>query len=123
MNIDYTELSKTYDRNRCYTKRLIEEIIEFGSFEDGMKILDIGCGTGNVALQLSELINGSIIGVEISISMLKMAKERALTVVCTDVDNNPFPFANNSFDTVVGAYIIHQINYVRFLFSECYRIL
>jgi ubiquinone/menaquinone biosynthesis C-methylase UbiE len=123
MNIDYTELSKTYDKNRWYPKRLIEEIIEFGSFKDGMKILDIGCGTGNVAFQLSELINGCIIGVDISISMLTMAKERALTVVCTDVDNNPFPFPNNSFDTVVGAYVIHQLNNTRFLLSECYRIL
>ena len=123
MNIDYTELSKTYDKNRWYTKRLIKEIIEFGNFKDGMKILDIACGTGNVAFQLSELINGCIIGVDISVSMLKMAKERALTVVCTDVDNNLFPFPNNSFDTVVGAYVIHQIDNVRFLFSECYRIL
>ena len=123
MNIDYTELSNRYDKDRWYPKRLIKEIIDFGSFKDGMKILDIGCGTGNVAFQLSELINSCIIGVDISMSMLTMAKERALTVVCTDLDNNPFPFPNNSFDTVVGAYVIHQLNNTRFLLSECYRIL
>ena len=123
MSIDYTEISKTYDKDRWYPKRLIKEIIDFGSFKDGMKILDIGCGTGNVAFQLSELINGCIIGVDISMSMLTMAKEKALTVVCTDIDNNPFPFPNNSFDTVVGAYFIHQLNNTRFLLSECYRIL
>ena len=48
MKINYTETSKTYDKYRSFPKRLIEEIIKFGGFKDGMKILDIGCGTGNV---------------------------------------------------------------------------
>jgi len=123
MAIDYTKISKTYDTNRWYPQRLIKEIINFGGFKDGMKILDIECGTGNVAFQLSELINSYIIGVDISTSMLTIAKKKSLEVVCTDVDNIHLPFPNNSFDAMVGAYVVHQLRNPRFLFSECYRIL
>ena len=69
MNVDYTEISKTYDNYRWFSKNLIKKIIEFGKVNEGMKILDIGCGTGNVAFQLLELINTDIIDVDISVAM------------------------------------------------------
>jgi len=123
MKLNYTEISKTYDNYRSYPKSLIKKIIEFGKINEGMKILDLGCGTGNGAFQLLGQINVDIIGVDRSLSMLKIAKEKSLMGICADVDNSQLPFHNSSFDAVIGAYIIHQLNNLRFIFSECYRIL
>ena len=123
MIVDYTGISKTYDEFRSYPKSLIEALIEFAGIKEGMRILDLGCGTGNVASQLLELINVKIIGVDLSLPMLEVAKEKSLDVICANADNSQLPFCDSSFDTIVGAYVFHQIDNLRFLFSECHRIL
>lgn len=56
MELNYTEISKTYDNYRSYPKSLIKKIIEFGKINEGMKILDLGCGTGNGAFQRARQI-------------------------------------------------------------------
>lgn len=123
MDVDYAEISKTYDHYRSYPKSLIERIVEFGKIGQGMRILDLGCGTGAIAFHLSKLVNVEIIGVDISLPMLKVAKEKSLEVVCANADNGWLPFSGNSFNVIIGAYAIHQINNLPLLFSECYRIL
>lgn len=123
MNVDYTDISKTYDNYRKYPKNLIEKIAWFGQITKGMRILDLGCGTGNVAVQLLELLDVDIVCTDVSVPMLKIAKGKSLQVICADANNHPLPFQNSSFDAVIAAYIIHQINNLPSLFSECYRIL
>ena len=123
MNIDYAEISRTYDDCRSYPEGLIKRIIEFGKISEGMRILDLGCGTGAVACNLLRLINAEIIGVDISLPMLQVAREKSLEVICANADDGWLPFASNSFNSIIGAYVVHQINNLPLLFSECYRIL
>lgn len=123
MKLDYTDISKTYDNYRLYPQSLIKKIVEFGEIGEEMRVLDVGCGTGNLASQLRQLINAEIIGIDVSIPMLEIAREKSLEVICTDVDNKKLPFHDGSFDTVIGAYVIHHIDNLASLFSECYRIL
>lgn len=123
MKADYTDISKTYDRYRSYPKSLIEKIAEFGGISQGMKILDLGCGTGNVAFQLRELTKVSVIGVDISLPMLKVARGKSLDVIRSDVDSYQLPFHDSSSNAVIVAYVIHQISNLDSFFSECYRVL
>jgi ubiquinone/menaquinone biosynthesis C-methylase UbiE len=121
--VSYTDISKTYDNYRSYPERLIKRIIELGRISRGRKVLDLGCGTGNVARQIKNKINADLIGVDVSPAMLKVAKDKSLEVICTDIDNQRLPFRDSSFNTVVGAYVIHQIKNLNFMLSECYRVL
>ena len=121
--VDYAGISKTYDNYRSYPDGLIKKIIELGRIYQGKKVLDLGCGTGNVAWQLRELIKVNVIGVDASFAMLKVAKDKSLEVICTDIDNQQLPFRDSSFDTVIGAYVIHQIKKLNFMLSECHRVL
>jgi len=123
MNVDYTDISKDYDRYRSYPQSLIETIIELGKIKEGMKLLDLGCGTGNVASQLLQQVNADVICIDRSLPMLQVAREKSLDIICANADNNRMPFHDGSFDTILGAYVIHQIKNLKFLFSECYRIL
>lgn len=123
MKVDYTNISKTYDNYRSYPEILIKRIIRCGEINQGKRILDLGCGTGNVALQLLEVIDLNIIGADISIPMLEVARKKSLDVIRADANNTGLPFLDNSFDTVMGVYIIHQIKSLTSLFSECFRIL
>ena len=52
MKVNYTEISKTYDKYRTYPKSVIRKIIEFGELSEKTKILDLGCGTGKFSIQL-----------------------------------------------------------------------
>jgi ubiquinone/menaquinone biosynthesis C-methylase UbiE len=121
--VDYTGISKIYDSYRSYPDDLIKRIIELGRIGRGKKVLDLGCGTGNIAYQIKNIVDADLIGVDVSLDMLKVAKSKSLEVVRTDVDNQQLPFRDSSFDTVMGAYVIHQIKNLNFMLSEIYRVL
>jgi len=121
--VNYADISKTYDSYRFYPDGLIKKIIELGRISQGKKVLDLGCGTGNVAWQIKNKIDADLIGVDASLAMLKVAKDKSLEVICTDIDNQQLPFRDSSFDTIIGAYVIHQIKNLNFMLSECHRVL
>src|SRR4030066_2119500 len=123
MEVNYTDISKTYDDYRAYPESLIKKIIALGRISRGKKVLDLGCGTGNIASQLQKAIKADVIGVDASFAMLKVAKGKSVEVICADMDNQQLPFRDGSFDTIMVAYVIHQIKNLEFLLSECYRVL
>lgn len=121
--VNYAGISKIYDSYRSYPDGLIKKIIELGCINRGKKILDLGCGTGNIAYQIKTTIEADLIGVDVSLAMLTVAKNKSLEVLCTNINNQRLPFRDSSFDSIVAAYVIHQIKNLNFLLSECYRVL
>jgi SAM-dependent methyltransferase len=119
----YADISKTYDKYRSYSGDEIQEIIDFAGIKPGTKVLDLGCGTGNVARGLRELINADIVGLDISRPMLSVARDKSLEVICADASKGRLPFHDGSFDAIIGAFVIHQIDNLDNLFAECYRCL
>jgi len=63
---------------RQETEILIEEIINAVNHEDGIKILDIGSGSGNIALALAKnLPNAEVVGIDVSEEAVELAKRNA----------------------------------------------
>ena len=122
MKINYSEISKTYYNHRSYDELHIELLVEFADLKDRMRILDVGCGTGNLSAQLMESVNIESVGVDKSIQMLRKAKNKALDLMCADVDCG-LPFSNRTFDAVIGSYFLNYIRRREFLIADCYRIL
>jgi ubiquinone/menaquinone biosynthesis C-methylase UbiE len=123
IKVRYTDISKTYDKYRMYSEDEIREIIDFAEIRQGMKILDLGCGTGNVASGLLKYIYVDVIGLDISLPMLTVARDKSLEVLCADAGSGRLPFLDSSFDAIVGGFVIHQIGNLESLFPECHRIL
>lgn len=123
MKVNYSDISKTYDKHRSYSENEIKEIIRFAGIKEGMRVLDIGCGTGNVSSQLLGHINMDAVGIDISLPMLEVAKGKSLEVIVADAGHHYLPFQDNTFDTVILAYVIHQISSLLPLFAECNRVL
>lgn len=71
--------------------------------EKGMRILDIGCGTGNFSIKLAEK-GCKVIGVDISQEMLKIAREKAkkknLDIEFYNMDVYNLDFQDQTFDAV-----------------------
>jgi ubiquinone/menaquinone biosynthesis C-methylase UbiE len=121
--VHYDDISKSYDNHRSYSGDDIKEIIDFAGIKPDIRVLDLGCGTGNVARGLRGLIDVDTVGLDISLPMLSVAREKSLEVICADASNGRLPFREGSFDAIIGGYVIHQINNLENLFAECYRCL
>jgi ubiquinone/menaquinone biosynthesis C-methylase UbiE len=121
--VQYDDISKSYDNHRSYSGDDIKEIIDFAEIKPDIRVLDLGCGTGNVARGLRELVNVDTVGLDISLPMLSVAREKSLEVICADASNDRLPFRDSSFDAIIGGYVIHQIRNLDNLFAECYRCL
>lgn len=123
MKVNYSDISRTYDKHRSYSENEIKKIIRFAGIKEGTRILDLGCGTGNMSFQLLEHLNVDVVGADISLPMLEVARDKSLEVIVADAGSGQLPFRDNTFDTVIMAYVIHQIGSLMPLFTECYRVL
>lgn len=92
---------------------VLSEIIELVEPKDGMRILDVGIGTGFLAAQLHE--RGCIIhGVDFSEKMLEKAKSRIVDGLFDNVDVSESHFGKlNAFryDRVVSSYFFHHLDH------------
>lgn len=96
----------------------IEKIIEMAS--TGKRNLDIGCYDGTIS-QLIKEKNNVVIGLDMSMNALNMAKRKGIECVSSNAEN--LPFKDASFDVVVACEIIeHIFDTGRFL-DEINRIL
>ena len=81
-----------------------QEFAERLPIAPGMRVLDVACGTGNVALPLARA--GAVVtGVDIATNLLVQGRERAvsegLTVTFDEGDAEALPYADGAFDAVV----------------------
>jgi SAM-dependent methyltransferase len=66
---------------------VVEQVITRAALQPGQHVLDLGTGTGSVALQAASLIvpGGEVLGVDISPEMLAVAQQRAAAGGLTNV--------------------------------------
>jgi SAM-dependent methyltransferase len=84
------------------------------------RLLDVGCGTGAHSAALSEL-GWSVVGVDISADMLRLARERGLEIVHADAAD--LPFADHSFDASVSFWTHTDVDDFREVAREVARVL
>jgi ubiquinone/menaquinone biosynthesis C-methylase UbiE len=70
----------------------------------GSRVLDVACGTGNVAIPLAH--GGAVVtGVDIAINLIEQARERAaaegVSATFDEGDAEQLPYADGTFDVVV----------------------
>jgi len=129
--------ARDYDNNYRYFEpftqyKINKKFEEFANFikskfgSNSITILEIGCGTGEYTVKIAKKFpKAKIIGLDISPEILEVAKEK-----CKNCKNVKFisqtaydtQFAKNSFDVIVGFYILHHINIPKFS-KEAFRIL
>lgn len=92
----------------------------------GVKVADIGCGTGRHALRLAEH-GADVTGVDFSSGMLAKAQEKAekaganVRFVPHDI-TQPLPFSDGTFDRTLCALVLDHIADPTALFRELKRI-
>jgi len=94
---DFGEIAKSYAKGA-------EEFIHTLNFQPGMRVLDVACGTGNLAIPAARL--GAVVtGVDIAPNLLEQGRETAkregLSVQFDEGDAENLPYNDASFDAVV----------------------
>ena len=68
---------------------------------ENSKILDVGCGNGELMKYINENISKDIRGIELSKSNVQKCVEKGLTVIEGDAEKDLKQFPDNSFDYVI----------------------
>lgn len=114
-DIDYTPLSFDYYRNKYYPEL-------FPITTENIKILDIGCESGNLCEWLSKR-GYNTIGIDISSIAYEIARKRGIKTICLNIDEEPLPFEKESFNEVFMGDILEHIFNVESVIKEVHRIL
>ncbi len=103
----YDRIAGTYDDHRMpLSPRLAEALVRHAAISEGMSVLDVGTGTGNVALAAARWVGprGRVVGIDLSSAMLTEARRRAgdLPVEFLEMDAEALQFGDATFDAALG---------------------
>ena len=105
----WSERAGTYDRvTGQVTAGVAEPLLDAAGIEAGMRVLDVGCGTGVVTAAAAA--RGAVAtGADMAGGMLAVARERHpdLTFVAADAEALPFDAA--SFEGVVASLVVNHL--------------
>lgn len=136
-SISFDPIADRYDATRYYPPDVAEHmasgLMRLGSLAVGSHLLEIGIGTGRIALPLLEQ-GIDVTGVDISQRMVERLQEKytamqaaeplrpwgALDVVMADMST--LPFSDGSFDAAVAVHVFHLVPSWRRALDEVLRV-
>jgi ubiquinone/menaquinone biosynthesis C-methylase UbiE len=124
--VNYNEISKIYDDVREGDVILINHFLQELPSDDGLTILDIGCGTGNYTDLFQRVTlakHYQVYGIEPSEGMIAKARQKNSQVTFKQATAEDLPFEDDLFDFIYMTDVIHHIPDIRKMFSEIRRVL
>ncbi len=91
--------------------RVLEEIVHLAIAKPGMRVLDLGTGTGNLAARFTAL-GCEVLGIDFSLKMLAAARRKVPVArfVRGDLLGDWEFLRGESFDLIVSAYVLHEFD-------------
>lgn len=126
VRVGYDRWAAVYDHD-ANPLQALEEPIVWHALGDprGLKVLDLGCGTGRHALKLAAA-GGNVTAVDFSEGMLAEARRKAGPDSVRFLQHDlhlPLPFADGEFDLLVNGLVLEHLQELDGLFVEMRRVL
>lgn len=118
-----------YDETRGYPPGIAEQVAqavtEVGQLNDTTRLLEIGIGTGRVALPVAKHSGAYVVGVDLSLEMMQKLHDKRTTERIDSVrgDVMQLPIGDASVDHAMAAHIFHLIPDWRAALDETRRVL
>lgn len=112
----------TFGRDRAWRAEAIRHLQP----QPGQLLLDLGSGTGDLALQLIETTPGvRVIAADLTLEMMLIGRQRQHggRVLWVVVDAGNLPFAAEAFDGVISGYLLRNVPDVAQTLAEHRRVL
>jgi ubiquinone/menaquinone biosynthesis C-methylase UbiE len=96
-------------------RKLRERLVQLARIAAGESVLDVGCGTGTLALAAKRAVGteGSVVGVDASPDMVALATAKAARsrsdVTFRAAAAERLPFAGATFDVVLSTLMLHHL--------------
>lgn len=122
----FNETAENYNRSydgkfvKCMYDEIINRILQINPH----KILDLGCGNGNILKTLEEKTDADLYGLDLSENMIKEAEKNLNSDVNLTIgDAEKLPYSDNKFDVVICNASFHHYTKPEIVLKEIKRIL
>lgn len=105
------------DQTNRLDHQIIEQIIESGS-----RVLDLGCGSGELIFLLAKEKNAKVQGIELSEEAIYKCVAKGLSVFHSDIDSGLIEYPDKSFDYVILNQSMQEVKKVDFVIQEALRV-
>lgn len=127
--LKYHFLTPIYDLFLAFwlpEKEIRRKTIELGELTGEEQVLDYGCGTGSLLLQMADKFpNIELTGVDIDPEILKLAQKKDSLKKAKWILSSDFSSQNLSYDVVFASWVFHHFNNEEKLFhlKTCHDLL
>jgi methionine biosynthesis protein MetW len=94
----------------------------FNMIEPGARVLDLGCGTGDLLQIVAQDKDARVQGIELDESSIYECVRRGLSVCQSDIESGLAEYPDGSFDYVILNQSLQEIRKVFFLLREALRV-
>ncbi len=85
------------------------------------RVLEVGCGWGELAEWIARETGATVVAIDLSPHMIRLARERGVAASVADVQ--ALPFADGAFDVVVAAWMLYHVPDLARGLAEIVRVL
>ncbi len=106
--------AREYEKHSQGQLKWARELIEKISLKGTENVLDLGCGDGKITAEISKIVSkGSIIGVDNSAEMIKLAKDRHFEAIFPNLSFQEMDAVNlnfnDRFDLIFSNAVLHWV--------------
>lgn len=121
--------SRDFYNKQTQDEHHLKSILNFLPLEAGIKILDLGTGSGYLSFPIAKKYpNISIVGLDIvekalEVNRIRAKEENIKNISFITYDGIDFPFADDAFDMVISRYALHHFPDIQKSISEISRVI
>jgi SAM-dependent methyltransferase len=97
-------------------------LCEIGHINEESEILELGCGTGDICIQLADICR-RVVGTDFAENMIEIATKRFPHIEFKVADAEDVPYPDEEFDLVISNYTAHHFARPQTVFEEARRVL
>ena len=96
-------------------RRIRQQVLDVANIAPGQRVLDVGCGTGTLALVAAKTLgdSGFVCGIDPAAEMVERARVKAVRAGCVVSFQvgaiEELPFADRSIDVVFSTLVLHHL--------------
>ena len=124
----FTRIARHYDlMNRLMTAgqdiQWRQQVIKLAALKPGMRLLDLGAGTGDLAREaLSQQPGAKVVAADFTLEMMRVGQRNG-SLPWSAADALNLPFGDQIFDAVVSGFLMRNVGDIQGALKEQYRTL